>query len=101
MYAPRSYAEKRDFIRMSMDCPVTYQLLESSNQKTGTCINLSAKGILFHCDDPFPLGTLLKVGVSPRLAISPPFSAIVKVVRSKKHDSQDGHLLAGAIQEIN
>ena len=101
MYAPRSYVEKRDFIRMSMDCPVTYQLLDSANQKTGTCVNLSAKGILFHCDDHYPLGTLLKVCVSPRLTISPSFNAIVKIVRIKQHESKDGYLLAGMIQEIN
>ena len=101
MYARRSYVEKRDFIRMTMDCPMSYQLLESINQKSGTCINLSAKGLLFHCDDNFPLGTLVKVSVSPTLAISPPFNAIVKIVRAKSHASGDGYLLAGKIQELN
>jgi len=101
MFAPRNYAEKRDFIRMSMNCPVSYRPLDSENQKTGTCVNLSAKGILFHCDDNYPAGSLIKVGVSPRLTISPPFNAIVKIVRVKQHISKDGFLLAGIIQEIN
>ena len=101
MYARRSYVEKRDFIRMTMQCPMSYQLLESMNQKSGTCINLSANGLLFQCDDNFPPGTLVKVSVSPSLSISPPFNAIVRIVRAKSHTAGDGFLLAGIIQEVN
>jgi len=101
MFAPRGYIEKRDFIRMAMNCPVSYQLLDSANQKIGTCVNLSGKGILFRCDDRYPLGTLLRLVVSPHLAISPAFNAIVKIVRVNSASSNEEFLLAAAIEEID
>jgi len=101
MLSSRDYQEKRDFIRMSMNCPLTYQSVDSYNQKTGTCVNLSAKGILFQSDDQYPLGTMLKVNVMPKLAISPPFSAIIKLLRVQPKQNNDGFLLAGTIEEVH
>jgi len=100
MLTSRKFAEKRDYIRMTMDCPVKYQSLNGEGKKEGTCLNLSAKGVLFRCNDQYPVGTMLRIDVSPRLSISPPFFALIKVLRVSSA-TESGYQIAGSIQEIH
>ena len=101
MQPSRFNAEKRNFRRLEMDCPVSYQLVTSPNRKMGTCINLSADGILFECDDQFPVGTKIKVIVSPKLNISPAFSATLEVTRVINGSMRDHYQLAGVLRDIH
>jgi len=102
MRNPRQFVEKRDYIRMSIDCPVSYQLADSdASSKSGTCINLSAKGILFKCPDQYPEGALLDISVKPQLSISPPFNAKMKVIRVEHDMSSNAFSIAGTLESIN
>jgi hypothetical protein len=101
MQPSRFQSEKRNFRRMTMDCPVSYQLVNSPNQKMGTCINLSANGILFECDDKYPIGTRININVSPDLAISPSFSAVMEVIRVNSTSNKQGYQLAGTLENIH
>ena len=102
MLNSRQYIEKRDFMRMALNCPVSYQPLESTqDKKTGTCVNLSANGISFLCDDQFEEGIELDISVQPQLAISPPFNAVMKVVRVEMQGSSNTYCIAGIIKLIN
>jgi len=98
MLNSRQYIEKRDFMRMALNCPVSYQ---SSNlgqrKKTGTCVNLSANGISFLCEDLIALGDELDISVHPQLAISPPFNAKMKVIRVEKQGESNIYSVAGTI----
>lgn len=97
---PRKYSEKRSFIRMELDCPLTYSDATGLRSREGKCLNLSAKGIALETNEDFPVGSTLKVNVTPKLALTPPFSATVKIVRSESSDDPQRFKLAGVIEEI-
>lgn len=101
MRLTRFHAEKRNFRRLDMDCPVSYQLVSSSNRKMGTCINLSADGICFECDDKFPIGSRINISVTPELNISPSFSAVLEVKRVIDNAQKESYLLAGTLEDIS
>lgn len=102
MLGSRHYIEKRDFMRMAIDCPVDYQLSESnSSLKSGTCINLSANGILFQCDDRYKEGTVLDISVRPQHSISPPFNAKMKVIRVEPQAENNGFNIAGTLELVS
>jgi len=101
MQPSRFNSEKRNFKRLEMDCPVSYQVVSSPNLKMGTCINLSATGILFECDDRYPVGTRIKISVSPQLEISPSFSAVLEVKRVIAGSSRETYQLAGTLEDIH
>ncbi len=101
MLNSRQYVEKRDFMRMALNCPVNYQsLMSSRGSKAGTCVNLSANGISFLCDDLIKLGEELEISVKPQLAISPPFNATMKVVRVEQQGSSNIYCIAGVIKLV-
>ncbi len=77
----RDYEEKRDFIRMTLDCALTLQDLGTGQAFTGRCVNLSATGALFRLDEAPALGTRMEIHIAPALAVVPALNAIVDVVR--------------------
>lgn len=77
----RSYAEKRDFIRMAVDCPVQYTLLGETEVYWGTARDLSGGGLLLETDTAWPLGTVLWLKLVPGAARIPPLEAEGEVVR--------------------
>ena len=81
MQPTRFHTEKRHFKRLNMNCAASYQVLNNPNRKMGTCINLSAGGLLLECDDAYPVGTKINVSVSPNPMQPPTFTALMKVVR--------------------
>ena len=97
----RFHTEKRNYKRLLMNCPVSFQLMNSPNQKMGTCIDLSANGILFQCDDKYPVGTKINIQVSPELSISPAFSATMKVVRVETLAAKGGFRVGGVLEGIH
>jgi hypothetical protein len=40
----QDYDEKRNYIRMSVDCELSYKLTDSSTFYTGTCTSISGHG---------------------------------------------------------
>ena len=76
-----NHNEKRDFIRMTVDCQVTYHEVGVNEVHTGNTKNLSGKGILFLAAREIPIGTVLDINVSPDNDVTPPLDAIVEVVR--------------------
>jgi hypothetical protein len=91
--ANRSYAEKRNFIRMRVDIPVDVKLapdvkslpvevkLGQQRQWAGKCHNLSGGGMLISVPEPLPLGVELEVTVSSHHGHSPMLKALTKVCR--------------------
>ncbi|MDH5229251.1 MAG: PilZ domain-containing protein [Gammaproteobacteria bacterium] len=97
----RSFSEKRDFMRMQIKCPVTFSEIDSDVEYQGTCINLSAKGVLIQAKRRFPEGTRLAIFVQPELAISPNFSATIEVIRTEVDADASEYRFAGRIEEIS
>ncbi len=80
------YAEKRDFLRMPIDCELTFSEAGSSKQFQGNVINLSSKGILFTSNQKFETGTSLDIVLTPSNSITPPMEATVSVSRVVDND---------------
>ena len=75
------HSEKRDFIRMTVDCQVSYRELGADEVHIGSTKNLSGKGILFLAEKEIPIGTVLEINVSADNDVTPALDATVEVVR--------------------
>ena len=91
-----NYTEKRNFIRMNTESRITYKILGSNDAYHGTCINLSAAGVLFTSSQQVPLGTKMEINITPELKLTGPLNATIEVVRSQVNDN-GSYAIAGQI----
>ena len=75
------YAEKRDFLRMPIDCELSFLQSGSAERYEGNVINLSSKGILFTSSERFDQGTTLELLLTPSNSETPPMEASALVTR--------------------
>ena len=80
------YAEKRDFLRMPIDCELNFSEAGSAKQHSGNVINLSSKGILFTSSEKFDPGARLEIILTPSNSDTPPMEATVVVMRVTDND---------------
>ena len=80
------YAEKRDFLRMPIDCELNFSITDESQEYQGNVINLSSKGILFTSNEKFEPGTSLDIVLTPSNSLTPPMEATVSVSRVVDND---------------
>ena len=80
------YAEKRDFLRMPIDCELSFAVEGSAKQYQGNVINLSSKGILFTSNEKFDPGTRLEIILTPSNSTTAPMEAEVVVARVSSND---------------
>ena len=93
------YDEKRDYIRMDVDCDITYKLADSEGMKTGRCTSLSGSGVSFIADSAFEIGLAMEVNVLPQNPLTPPMTAFIEVVRNSVQ--QDGSFeIAATIKSL-
>ena len=72
--------EKRDFLRMPIDCNLKYSVVGDDREIEGKVINLSSNGILFTSKQKLETGSLLTL-VLTASHNTPPMHATVKVAR--------------------
>ena len=79
--ADRSYMQKRDFIRIKVNTPVTFTVGEKSERYEGYCRDLSGAGMLLETEKKIAAGNQLNVVIPSE---RPDFShlyAKVEVIR--------------------
>ncbi len=81
------YAEKRDFLRMPIDCELSFGRRGDDARHQGKVINLSSKGILFTSSEGFAEGEQLDILLTPSNALTPPMEAAVVVSRVTDNDA--------------
>ncbi len=81
MLGSRDYDEKRDFLRMAVECPVHVTVTATGESLQGTARNLSSSGLLLVCDRALPVGGELEVRLVPDRPLVPPLEALVRVAR--------------------
>jgi len=92
------HEEKRRFIRLPIDVPVTIRWQDSS--LTGTCRNLSGSGMLVIADRSLPMGEKVEVRIRQTSANQMPFHATAEVSRIEA--DEDGRTGIGlAILDIH
>ena len=77
----RDIEEKRDFIRMQLDCPAQCTDLRSGEQFIAQAKDLSGKGLCLELSRSLPPGTLLEVRIEPATAVVAPLHVVVEVMR--------------------
>jgi hypothetical protein len=73
--------EKRDFLRMPIDCNLSYSSVGDKREFQGEVINLSSMGILFTSKQRLEAGSLLTLVLTPSRSNTPPMHVTVKVTR--------------------
>lgn len=97
---PREYDEKRDFIRINVDCEMSYKQPGSSETNSGKVTNLSGRGMMFIANESLDLESVVEVRIIPEKNITPPLHANVRIVRVAKQRHGDGYETGAVIQEI-
>ena len=93
------YAEKRGYIRMPVQCPLTVRDRRGDRMPAETrLMDLSASGIRFFSPQSLDEGDRLQITVSPKNPITPPLEAEVAVVRCQEIDN--GFDIAASIELI-
>ena len=93
-----NFAEKRDFMRMPIDCLLTFSKRGGKKSLQGHVVNLSSKGILFTAVKQFKEGDKLDIILTPTNSATSPMEAAVVVNRAIFNDSV--YELACEIEEI-
>jgi hypothetical protein len=75
------YSEKRDFMRMEVECPMSFRIQGEGQVYQGTARDLSASGLSILCQQEVAEGSVLEVNVQPEKSIVPPLQATVEVMR--------------------
>lgn len=75
------YSEKRDFMRMAVECPMTFRVQGESQEYQAIARDLSASGLLILCQHEVAEGCVLEINVQPEKPIVPPLQAICEVMR--------------------
>ena len=73
--------EKRNFLRMPIDCHLKYSVVGDDRDFEGKVINLNDKGILFTSRQKLEVGSLLTLVLTASQTKTPPMHATVKVTR--------------------
>jgi len=76
------YDEKRDCIRMGLDCDITFKLPNSDDRYQGRCTSISGAGVSFTADRYVDPGKAMEIHVEPKNSATPAMTAFIEVVRS-------------------
>lgn len=94
---PRTYNEKRNFIRMRIDTPV--EVTCNGERFTARCRDLSGSGMLLACDRALPIDAEVTVFIAQEGENHNPFHATGRVVRADAGD--DGYIVGLALTAIH
>lgn len=97
---PRDYDEKRDFVRVEVDCDVFYNEQDSDEKYHGRVKNLSGRGMMFTSEIGIPAETLLEVRIAPENDLTSPLHALVRVVRLARQRHGTGYEIGAVIKQM-
>lgn len=97
----REYDEKRDFIRIDIDCEIVFKKSDSTEEEqTGQVANLSGRGMMFISETELEKNVLLEINIKPENILTPSLHANVKVVRVIKQRHAEGYEIGAVIKDI-
>ncbi len=77
------FSEKRDFIRMGLECPAIFDIDGESGTHNALACDLSSSGLKIVAEKDIAIGTTLNVELLPEKSLTNPLHAVVEVVWSK------------------
>lgn len=90
------YDEKREFIRMKVDTPVTITAVDTKQSLNGLCKDLSGTGMLLSVEGELALGQSVEVSITSG---KNPFVAAAEVVRVEAQS--DNYIIGLKINNID
>ena len=102
----REYDEKRDYIRIDINCGILFKQVESGStnligkELTGQVANLSGRGMMFISEVELEKDSTFEISITPSNLLTPALHANVKVVRVVKQRHADGYEIGAIIKEI-
>ncbi|MFO8026018.1 PilZ domain-containing protein [Thiohalophilus sp.] len=100
---PRDYDEKRDFIRVDVDCEIHFKPEGGGQEEVGRLANLSGRGMMFITRHEIPIDSVLEVRIQAENQVTAPLHAMVRVMRMAKQRRGDGFevgaIITGVIDE--
>lgn len=97
----RSYEEKRDFIRVPVNCEVQLEDCDSGKRFVGFGKNLSANGVLFQTDERLYPGDKLEMHIESSHRLLSVLDATIEVVRVVPTEEGFGYSVGSAIRDIH
>ncbi|WP_045860588.1 PilZ domain-containing protein [Teredinibacter purpureus] len=99
----RDYQEKRNFIRMKVETPITINLTSHDEAHQGVCIDLSGGGMLVEAPAAIPIGTIADVSIKSDHGHSPMLQArvVVRRVESRPDTKMHPCLLGMVITSVH
>lgn len=97
---PREFDEKRDSIRVSVDCPIRFRDPETTTEEVGKVMNLSGRGMMFIAERELMLQSHLEVRIDTAIETGVPMHARARVVRVAKQRRGDGFEVGAIVEEM-
>ena len=97
----RSYDEKRDFIRVPVECEVGLESAFSGKRFSAAGKDLSAGGVLFHTDELLAPGDRLEIHIESDQALLSVLDATIEVVRVEPLGDGLNYAVGGAIRAVH
>ncbi|MGD2117942.1 MAG: PilZ domain-containing protein [Chromatiales bacterium] len=95
------YMEKRDYMRMAVDCAANLRLSGADENLPAIVKDLSATGVLVWIDQEIEAGTSGTISILPGKNITPPLSAEIEIIRCEpREDDPTSFAAACHIKEI-
>jgi len=95
---PRQYDEKRDAVRVDVDCPIMFRPEDNGGNDIGKVRNLSGRGMMFISQREVPVESHMEVRIQPEDDTS--LHARVRVVRVARPRRGEGFEIGAVIQEM-
>ena len=97
---PRDYDEKRDFIRVDVDCEILFKAEGAAQEESARLSNLSGRGMMFIAEREIPVDSSLEVRIQAENQVTSPLHAVVRVVRMAKQRRGDGYEIGAIITGV-
>lgn len=97
---PREFDEKRDSIRVDVDCAIRFKPQGIEDEHSGQLANLSGRGMMFIAANEISIDTELEIHIEPQSNLSGPLHALVRVVRATKQRRGDGYEIGAIITGV-
>lgn len=96
----KGFSEKRDFIRMKINAPLSARIAQNQTVIEGLCRDLSGGGMQVETKTDLPVNTELEVEISSEHGHNPTLRARARVVRSQADAGNEGIILGLELLEI-
>lgn len=96
----RNFQEKRNYIRMKVDTPVSVQVISGEETFEGICRDLSGGGLSVELSHKLPLGTVTEIAIASQHGHGPMLNARAVVTRVEAELSGTSCVLGMKIDEV-